>query len=43
MSYFSEVTATLEDKYGFVVENTPMDEQRVAQMIRLVGATIVYE
>lgn len=27
------------DGYGFMVENTPMDEMRVAESVRLVGAT----
>jgi hypothetical protein len=35
MSYFRQA----KDQYGFVVENTPMDEMRVAIPVRLVGAT----
>lgn len=35
MSYFRQV----RDQYGFVVENTPMDEMRVVIPSRLVGAT----
>lgn len=37
MSYFAKVG--LQDDYGFDVENTPMEELRVATMVRLVGAT----
>jgi hypothetical protein len=37
MSYFSKVQ--IKDQYGFIGENTPMDEVRVAQCTRLVGAT----
>ena len=29
----------IKDQYGFIVENTPMDEMRVATSVRLVGAT----
>lgn len=37
MSYFKNVQ--IQDQYGFAAENTPMDEVRVAQAVRLVGAT----
>jgi hypothetical protein len=37
MSYFKKVQ--LQDGYGFGVENTPMDEQRVVIPTRLVGST----
>ena len=35
MSYFRQA----RDQYGFVVENTPFDEMRVVEPVRLVGAT----
>jgi len=37
MSYFKKIQLT--DVYGFGVENTPMDEQRVVEPVRLVGTT----
>lgn len=37
----SLISTKLADDYGFEVECTPMDELRVAQMVRLVGATFV--
>lgn len=37
MSYFRQA----RDQYGFVVENTPMDEMRVVEPVRLVGTTFV--
>lgn len=37
MSYFRQA----KDQYGFVVENTPMDEMRVVEPVRLVGATFI--
>lgn len=37
MSYFSKIQ--LKDQYGFAVENTPMDEVRVIEPVRLVGTT----
>jgi hypothetical protein len=37
MSYFKKVQ--LQDGYGFSVENTPLDEQRVVIPTRLVGST----
>ena len=40
MSYFASTIVT--DAYGFNVENTPMGEQRVAQVNRLVGSTFNY-
>lgn len=39
MSYFG--TIQQKDQYGFVVENTPLDEMRVVTPFRLVGSTFV--
>lgn len=36
---FTKTSTQLKDQYGFVVENTPMDEIRVAEVTRLVGST----
>lgn len=39
MSYFGNIQP--KDQYGFVVENTPMDEMRIVTPFRLVGSTFV--
>lgn len=38
-----QATARLVDNYGFTVENTPMDEMRVVNPVRLVGASFQNE
>ena len=41
MSYFPKINTTIKDEYGFEAENTPMNQIKVAQSTRLVGATFV--